>query len=121
MVSEYKKNITQSAVSGIPKVVKKLFCVQREDVNAFIKLLQLYSPDSMGQQVSPCYHGFLTVTQSYHSKMTPIGALHAEKIAQVVLLYVLRIAFPASLICLWRGLAMPNNLFHVLGLQHYNF
>ena len=30
--------------------------------------------------------------------MTPIGALHAEKIAESVLLYVFRISFPASLL-----------------------
>ena len=72
----------------------------------------------MDQQVSPCYHSFLTVTQSFHSKVTPIGVLYAEKIAEAVLLYVFRIAFPASqayihywtqvfpsillLLCLWR-------------------
>ena len=49
------------------------------------------------QQGSPCCHNFLAVTQSYYSKVTPIGALHAEKIAQTVLLFILRIAFPASL------------------------
>ena len=32
----------------------------------------------------------------YHSKETPINALHVEKIAEAVLLYVLRIAFPAT-------------------------
>ena len=42
--------------------------------------------------MSPCYQSFLTVTQSYHSKVTPIDALHA------VLLYVFRIAFPKSLL-----------------------
>ena len=38
--------------------------------------------------MSLCYHSFVTVTQSYHSKVTPISALHAEKIAEAVLLYV---------------------------------
>ena len=52
----------------------------------------------IGQLLSPCYHSFLTVTQSYHSKMTHISELHAEKIPEAVLLYVFRIAFPASLL-----------------------
>ena len=52
----------------------------------------------MDQQVSPSYHTFLLVTPSYHSKVTPIGVLHAEKIAEAVLLYVFRLAFPASLL-----------------------
>ena len=47
--------------------------------------------------MSPSYHTFLMVTLSYHSKETPIGALPAEKIAETVLLYVFRIAFPESL------------------------
>ena len=40
------------------------------------------------QQGLPCCHNFLTVIPSYHSKMTPIGALHAEKINETVLNYV---------------------------------
>ena len=50
----------------------------------------------MDQHVSPSYHTFMMVTPSYHSNVIPIGALQAEKIAQAVLLYVFRIAFPAS-------------------------
>ena len=50
-------------------------------------------------QVSPCYHSLLTFIQSYHGKVTPISAFHAEKIAVAVLLFVFRIAFPASLFC----------------------
>ena len=38
-----------------------------------------------------------TVTHKYHSKVTPIAALYAEKLAEAVLLYVFRIAFPPSL------------------------
>ena len=34
--------------------------------------------------MSPYYHSFLTVTRSYHIMVTPIGALHAEKIAEAV-------------------------------------
>ena len=52
------------------------------------KLLKLFSPHPIDQEVSPCYQSFLTVTQNYHSKDTPIGALHAEQIAETVLLYV---------------------------------
>ena len=69
-----------------------LFQIQRG------KLLQQFSPHPMDQQVSSCYHSFLTVTQSYHSQVTPIGAFHAEQIYEAVLLYVFRIAFTASLL-----------------------
>ena len=60
------------------------------------KLVQVFSPHPMDQKVSPCYHNFLTVTQSYDSKVTPISALYAEKIAEAVLLYVFIITFPVS-------------------------
>ena len=62
------------------------------------KLLQLFSLHPTAQQVSPCCHSFLKVPQYYHSKVTPIGALHAKKIAKSVLLYVFRIAFLSSLV-----------------------
>ena len=52
------------------------------------KLLQLFSPHPTDQLVSPCYHIILTVAQTYHSKVTPIGSLTAEKIAEAVLLYM---------------------------------
>ena len=51
----------------------------------------------MDLQVSPYYHSFLTVPQSYHSKVTPpVGAWHAQKIAEAALLYVFRLALAAS-------------------------
>ena len=46
------------------------------------KLLQLFSPHPMDQQGSPCCHNFMTVSQSYHSKVTPIGELNAKKIVK---------------------------------------
>ena len=52
----------------------------------------------MNQQESPCCQNFMTVTQRNHSKVTPIGALHAEKIAEVVSLYASTIAFSLSLL-----------------------
>ena len=42
----------------------------------------------MDQTVSLCCHAFMIVTESYHSKVTPIGELHAEEIVETVLLYV---------------------------------
>ena len=47
--------------------------------------------------MSPWYNTFLTVTQSWHSKVIPIVTLHIDKIAEAGLLYVFRISFPASL------------------------
>ena len=61
------------------------------------KLLKLFSPYQIDQQGSPCCHNFMTVTQSYNSKVTPNGDLHAEKITEATLLYVSTIALPASL------------------------
>ena len=34
----------------------------------------------MDQQESPCCHSFLRVIPTYHSKVTPISALLAEKL-----------------------------------------
>ena len=60
------------------------------------KLFQLFSLHPSHQQVYSCCYSFLIITQSYNSKNTPIGKLHAEKITKAVLLYVLWIAFPTS-------------------------
>ena len=62
------------------------------------KLLLLFSLHPTDQQGFLCCHNFLIVTPSYHSKETPIGLLHAEQIFEAVLPYVLKIAFPASLL-----------------------
>ena len=47
----------------------------------------------MDQQVSPCYHTSLIITQSFDSKVTPVGALYAEIIAEAVLLYVFILSY----------------------------
>lgn len=46
---------------------------------------------SNGKKVPPCYHRLPTLTHKYHNKVTLIAALHAEKLAEAVLLYVLKI------------------------------
>ena len=51
----------------------------------------------MDQQGPPCYHTFLTVTSSYHSKVKFVGPLDAEKLAEAGFLYVFNIGFSASL------------------------
>ena len=53
------------------------------------KLIQLFSLYPIDQQVYSCYCSFLTITQSYHSKNTPIGILHAEKIGEAILIDLL--------------------------------
>ena len=55
-------------------------------------------PLAIDHQRSPCCDNFLAAAQSYRSKVIPFNALHAEKIAEAVLLYVFRIPFPASLL-----------------------
>ena len=52
----------------------------------------------MDQSGSSCCHNFVTVVLRYHSKVNPIGALHAWEIYEAVLLCVFKIAFPASLL-----------------------
>ena len=39
----------------------------------------MFSPHPIDQQVSPGYNSFLTGTQSYDSKVTPIGAVQVEE------------------------------------------
>ena len=46
----------------------------------------------MDQQGSPCCYNFMKVAQSYHIKVTPIGALHDEKIDEAVFTMYLWIA-----------------------------
>ena len=65
----------------------------------------------MTEQGSPWYHKVLTIIPSYFSKVTPIGALHAEKIAEIILLYVFRIAFPGPSLNKWGGKDTINLLF----------
>ena len=55
------------------------------------KLLPLFSPYPMDQQGSPCDHNFLTITPSYHSKVSSIDELYTVKIAEAVLLYVFKL------------------------------
>ena len=62
------------------------------------KLLHLFPSHPLDEQGSPRCYTFLTVTLSYHSKVTPIGTLHVEKIAKAVLVYVFKIELPASLL-----------------------
>ena len=49
----------------------------------------------MDQQGSPCCHIFLTVTSSYHNKVTSISALQAEQIDEAVLIYVSMYQLPS--------------------------
>ena len=57
----------------------------------------MFSAQPVDRQVSASNHSLLTVTERYHSTVTPIGVWHTEKIAEAVLLSVVRIAFPTSL------------------------
>ena len=59
-----------------------LFSIHRAE------LLPQFSLHLTNQQGSPCCHKFLTITYIYHSKVTPTSTFHAEKIAEVNLLYV---------------------------------
>ena len=56
------------------------------------------------QSSSAYYHNLMTVIPSHYSKQTPIGWFHAKKIAEAVLLFVLRIAFQTSLLCAYQEL-----------------
>ena len=50
------------------------------------------------QQVSAYNCSFVLIIQSYDCNQVPIGLLHAEKMAEVVLLNVFRIGFPVFLL-----------------------
>ena len=50
------------------------------------------------QQSSPCYHNFLKLTLSYHSKVNLVGPLDAMKKEQAGFIYVFKIGFPTSLL-----------------------
>ena len=58
------------------------------------KFLQLFFQHPRKKQGSHCCNNFLTVTLSYHSKVTHIGALHDE----AGFPYESKIAFTASLL-----------------------
>ena len=75
-------------------MLETLFIIHRA------KMLLPIFPYTMDQQGSPCYHSFLLVTLSYHSKVNLVGALDAETLVAAVLLYELWIGFPTSLLCI---------------------
>ena len=66
--------------------------------NVDSKLIQPFSKHSRNQQVSAYNHSFLTIIQSHCCKEILFSLLHVKKIADVVLLYVFNIGFPASLL-----------------------
>ena len=74
------------------------------------KLLKLFSPHPKVQQVYSCCHNYLTVTQSYNKKNTPICRLHAVRRGKSVLIYVFKLAFPTSLL----GNSLNFNTIHVI-------
>ena len=52
----------------------------------------------INQQSYPCYHNFLTVTLSYHSKVNFVGPTDGENYGEADFLYVFNVGFPASLL-----------------------
>ena len=77
-----------------------------------VKLLHPLSKHARDQHVSAYNLRFFTIIQSHGCKEILFRLLHAEKIADSVLLYVLNIGFPASLLCvkLKKNMALlPNH------------
>ena len=71
------------------------------------KLLRLFLPLTPNQQGSPCCLILALLIQTYGSKLTHIGFVYADDIAQSVFIYVLWIAFPMSPFSIWGdGIAM---------------
>ena len=62
-----------------------------------VKLLHPFSKHSRDQQVSAYNRSFFTIIQSQGSKEILFSLLHANKIADAVLLCVFNIGFPTSL------------------------
>ena len=86
-----------SVINGVYPVLFNWLWGKREAVNAIAKLLQPFPPHPMNQHKSPYCHNILTVSPSYHSKVTPIGKLLAEKIGKAFLLCIFTIEFTTSL------------------------
>ena len=63
-----------------------------------VKLCQPFVRHSRDQQVSAYNHSFFSIIQSHGCKEILFSLLHANKIADAVLLYVFNIRFPASLL-----------------------
>ena len=85
--NDSSEKLGEGTVQPCPASLTESYVVQnfrgkREAVNAIAKLLQPFPPHPMDQQRSPYCHTFLTVSLSYHSKVTPIGKLHTEIIAK---------------------------------------
>ena len=60
--------------------------------------MQPISQYTIDLQVPSYNRSFDSLIQSYECKQIPVGLLHAEKMAEVVLLDVFRIGLPASLL-----------------------
>jgi hypothetical protein len=56
-----------------------------------------FSQKARGQQLSAYKCSFVSIIQSYNCKQIPEGFLHAEKMAEEILLNVFRTGFLASL------------------------
>ena len=63
-----------------------------------VELIQPVSQHARDQEVSAYNRSFVLNIQSYNCKQVPVGLLHAEKMAKVVILNVFRIGFPLSLL-----------------------
>jgi hypothetical protein len=75
-------------------------------INSLRKLFQPFSQDARDQYVFAYNHIFVSIIQSYDCKQIPVGLLHVEKMADVVLLNVYRIGFRAYL--LWKFTTILN-------------
>ena len=75
--------------------------IKMKQFNAFPfykEQLQPFSQHARNQQVSAYNHSFVSIIQRFYCKQVPFGLLYAVKMAEVVLLKVFRIGFPASLL-----------------------
>ena len=61
-------------------------------------MFQQFSQHAIGQQVSDYNCSFVSIIQIYNCKQVPVGLLHAWQMAEVVLINIFRIGFPASLL-----------------------
>ena len=77
---------------GVEHLGVYIIPAKREAVNAILihraELIELISLHPIDQQGSPCCHNFLTLTPSYHSKVTSIGASTAKHIAKALFQYL---------------------------------
>ena len=116
---------TAPATLDLSNILFGYIIPKRDAGNAIVdigeELLQTFSPYPTYKQRSPCCGNFLAGTQSYFSKVTPIGALCAKKIAKAIFSMYLRKDFQHPSLKSFTQLAFWYFLVTYTALSHNKF